>query len=553
MAPTLLLATLVLAFAAAPVPAQQGATQSATPAVGSTPVLEERIRSRIERNGSATAVIAVGGERLHASTDLPRFYERGGFQPTWVTSDGPTPLADSLIEAIAGAEREGLRPEDYHLSRVRSLLATGNAPYTLVDVDLLLTDAFLTYGSHLVSGRVDPVAMHPEWTARGREADLVQVLEGAVASGAVGQALESLLPEQPEYSMLRSTLAHYREIAGSGGFPEIPGRPLRPGERDPAVPRVREWTRLTGDLAAGAAVPTDPELLDPALEAAVKRLQERHGMVRSGVVNLQTSAVMNVPVEQRIRQIEIAMERWRWLPRDLGHRHIRVNIAGLYVHVLEGDSVAFASRVMVGQRYRMTPVFSDRLTYLVLNPSWTIPSGILEQDKLPLIRRDRTYLKANRIRVLDTAGREVDPAAIDWSTVTGRTSYRFRMDPGPENPLGNVKFMFPNVHSIYLHDTPSREFDRGSRDFSSGCIRVENPMDLAEYLLRDDPQWTRARIDAAVGAGGEQTIPLRSPLPVHLLYWTAWADIDGAVHFSEDIYDRDDALDRALREPPPSH
>lgn len=552
MAPTTLLTALALALSAVPVPAQQRVAQSAPPAVGSTPILEERIRSRIERNGSAAAIIAVEGERLHASAELPRFYERRGFQPTWVTSEGPTALADSLIAAIAGAEREGLRPADYHLPRIRSLLATGTAPYTLVDLDLLLTDAFLTYGSHLVSGRVDPVAMHPEWTARGREADLVQVLDGAVASGAVGQALGSLLPEQPEYYTLRSTLARYREIAGNGGLPEIPGRPLRPGERDPAVPTLREWTRLTGDLAAGAAVPADPELMDPALAAAVKRLQERHGMVPSGVVNLQTSAVMNVPVEQRIREIELNMERWRWLPRDLGHRHIRVNIAGLYVHVLEGDSIAFTSRVMVGQRYRMTPVFSDRMTYLVLNPTWTIPPGILEEDKLPLIRRDRNYLRANRIRVLDTAGREVDPSSIDWSTVTGRTSYRFRMDPGPENPLGNVKFMFPNVHSIYLHDTPSREFDRGRRDFSSGCIRVEHPMDLAEYLLRDDPRWTRARIDAAVRAGGEQTIPLRSPLPVHLLYWTAWADLDGGVHFGEDIYDRDDALDRALREPPPS-
>lgn len=537
----LLPAVLALAIAADAASAQQ-----------SSSILEERIRSRIEQNGTSAAIIAVGGDRLHAAAELPTFYERRGFQPAWVTIDGPTPLADSVMAAIGGAERDGLRPDDYHLARVRALLATGSAPYTLVDVDLLLTDAFLTYGSHLVSGRVDPVTVHPEWTARSRDADLVQVLEGALSSGEITRSLESLLPEHPEYVAMRAMLARYRSVAARGGLPEIPGRPLRPGERDPAVPALREWARLMGDLPANTRMPSDPELLDPALESAVRLLQGRLGIEPTGVVNLHTSALMNVPVERRIRDIEINMERWRWLPRELGHRHIRVNIAGLYVQVLEGDSIAFESRIMVGQQYRMTPVFSDRMTYLVLNPTWTIPSGILEEDKLPLIRRDPNYLADNRIRVLDSAGREVSPTSIDWSTVTGRTSYRFRMDHWAENPLGNVKFMFPNAHAIYLHDTPNREFERGRRDFSSGCVRVENPMELAEYLLQDDPRWTRERIDAAVGTGREQTIPVRSPLPVHLMYWTVWAGIDGAVHFGEDIYDRDDALDRALRSAPPA-
>lgn len=553
------LAPVILMVALTPLGAW---SQAAPPAGGSGVELDERIRSRIERNGTTAPVIVVADERIHASSVLPRFYEARGFRAAWTGGAGPLPVADSLVRVVAGAEREGLRPEDYHLPRIEALLEEvreawrgggSPSPDRLADLDLLLTDAFLLYGSHLLSGRVDPVTMHPEWNARGRAADLVETLDSALSTSAVATVLETLLPEHPEYFLLRSALERYRGIVRGGGLPEVPGRQLRAGSTDAAVPVVRRWTRLTGDLAVDAPAPADSMYFDAALEEAVRRMQRRHALAPTGVVTLETSGLMNVPLERRVRELELSLERWRWLPRDLGERHVRVNIAGLDVRVLEGDSVAFESRTMVGQRYRKTPVFSDRITYLVLNPTWTIPPGILEADKLPLIRRDAGYLRANRIRVLDPAGREVDPSGIDWSRVSGNTAYRLRMDPGPENPLGQVKFMFPNAYSIYLHDTPSRElFDRSRRDFSSGCIRVERPMELAEYLLRDDPRWTRERMDAALRGSGEQTVPLSRPVPVHILYWTAWAERDGAVHFREDIYDRDDALAEALREPPPA-
>lgn len=566
LVPTAAVATSAAAATVSASPQESTPVREATLASAVAVDPAELIRARIEYEGGRTPVIAVRGERLHAAEALPRFYERRAFQPAWTGSGGGLPLADSLVRALARAEREGLRSDDYHLPRVRALLAdlrsarrSGSTlpAAQLADLDLLLTDAFLLYGSHLVSGRVDPVAMHPEWTAQGREADLLAVLETALATSRVAAGLESLLPEHPEYFRLRATLERYRRIADDGGLPEIPGRPLHPGETHAAVAVVREWARLTGDLSPGAVEAGDresgdPERFDPELEAAVRRLQERHALVPTGVVTLETSALMNVPIEQRIRDLELNLERWRWLPRELGERHVRVNIAGLDVRVVEGDSVTFASRVMVGAQLRETPVFSDRMTYLVLNPSWTIPPGILEQDKLPLIRRNPGYLRANRIRVLDASGNQVEPGSVDWSKVTGRTSYRFRMDPGPENPLGQVKFMFPNAHFIYLHDTPTRElFDRARRDFSSGCIRVERPLELAAHLLRDDSRWTRERIEAALRSPGEQTVSLKRAVPVHLLYWTAWAEPDGAVHFREDIYDRDSALDEALRTPPP--
>lgn len=556
----------LLAVLAALAAAQAAAAQaSPVPEAG----LDELIRLRIERNGGAAPILAVVGERLHARSELPRFYEDRGFQPAWVDAAGPGDRVDALVRALSRSAREGLNPDDYHLERVRALLASargddgsgaGLAQGQLADLDLLLTDAFLLYGSHLVGGRVDPVAVHPEWSAARREADLVALLGAALEDGEIEAALESLLPRHPEYQRLRATLDRYRRIAAAGGWPEIPARTLRSGREDEAVPRLRTRLRLSGDLPSpagdaddGAAGDAGDLRFGPDLEAAVRRFQQRHGLEPDGIVSLETSAILNVPLEERIRQLELSLERWRWLPRELGERHIRVNIAGFDLEVYEGDTVAFSSRVMVGQRFRKTPVFSDRMTYLVLNPTWTIPPGILEQDKLPLIRRDPDYLRQNRIRVFAPTGAEVPASSVDWSAVTGRTGYRLRMDPGPENPLGQVKFMFPNAYSVYLHDTPSRElFDRARRDFSSGCIRVERPLELAAYLLGTDPRWTRERIDAALRNPAEQTVPLPRAVPVHLLYWTAWAEPDGTVQFREDVYGRDAALDAAMRQPPPA-
>jgi murein L,D-transpeptidase YcbB/YkuD len=531
--------------------------------------LDEAIRLRIERNGEAAPILAVVGERLHARSELPRFYEGRGFQPAWVGPAGPGDVVESLVRALSRSALDGLNPHDYHHDRIRALIASargedgsdeGLTASQLADLDLLLTDAFLLYAAHLVGGRVDPVAIHPEWSAVRREADLVAALDSALADGDIEAALESLLPRHAEYRRLRATLERYRRIAASGGWPEIPARTLRSGREDDAVPLLRTRLRLSGDLAVpgeddadGAAAGADDRRFGPDLEAAVRRFQARHGLEQDGIVSLETSAVMNTPVEDRIRQLELSLERWRWLPRELGERHIRVNIAGFDLDVFEGDTVVFSTRVMVGQRFRRTPVFSDRMTYLVLNPTWTIPPGILEQDKLPLIRRDVDYLRQNRIRVFAPSGQEVPASSVDWSAMTGNTGYRLRMEPGPENPLGQVKFMFPNQYSVYLHDTPSRElFDRNRRDFSSGCIRVERPLELATYLLGSDPRWSRERIDAALRNPAEQTVPLPRAVPVHLLYWTAWAETDGTVHFREDVYGRDAALDAAMREPPPA-
>jgi L,D-transpeptidase YcbB len=532
-------------------------------AQGSTPTddITDRIRTSVDVPQREGAFFFVGDERLHAAAELPRFYRGRGFEPAWVSELGPRAVADSLLWALEGAVLEGLDPDHYHVGRIREAYAdvirtqsSGRAPGAtlLSELDLLLTDAFLVYASHLAVGRVDPTTIHPEWTVSRGAVDLVARLDMALATGRVGGVLEELLPIHPAYDRLRRALAEHRRIAANGGWPMLPGRTLTIGTRDPAVALLRARLMASGDLAA----PTrrvDEELFDGEVEKAVQRFQARHALAETGEVRLETSAVMNIPVEDRIRMLERNLERWRWLPQDLGERHIVVNIAGLEMHVMEGDSSIFQSRVLVGQRYRKTPVFSDRMTYLVLNPTWTIPPGILEEDKLPLIRADQSYLARNNIQVLAANGRVVDPTTIDFDRLTGRTGYRFRMDPGPENPLGKVKFMFPNPHHIYLHDTPDHDdFDRTGGAVSSGCIRVERSLELAEYLLSDSPGWDRARMETAIQTPGERTVSLRRPLPIHILYWTAWVTPEGEVHFRPDIYDRDSTLDEALRQPPPS-
>jgi murein L,D-transpeptidase YcbB/YkuD len=270
--------------------------------------------------------------------------------------------------------------------------------------------------------------------------------------------------------------------------------------------------------------------------AGVRRFQERHGLAADGAVGPATLAALNVPVEARIEQIRVNLERTRWIMGDVAEDFIVVNIAGFRLYLVRGGEPVWTTRVQVGQPYRRTPVFVATLTYLVLNPTWTVPPTILRRDILPAVRDDVGYLAARGIDVVDDSGMIVDAATVDWSSPS--FPYLLVQRPGPDNALGRVKFMFPNEHFVYLHDTPRRDlFDRESRAFSSGCIRVEHPLDLAGQLLGEG--WSQERIDAVLAAGRMQTVFLDDPIPVLLLYWTAEVDAAGRVVFHPDVYARD--------------
>jgi len=532
---------------------------------GTEDQLREFLRNRIETAGFP-AHISVGTERIHAQKALPRFYQKRGYLPAWIGGEGPQHHMDVLVKCIKAADREGLNPEDYHLKRIlanREDIRKNQKknrilnPGRWVDLDLLLTDAFLMYGSHLLSGRINPESVDPEWVANRRGAELDRVLENALNSNGIEEALQGVLPAQSGYGLLKHALARYRGIVHRGGWATVSEGPvLKRGDRGKRVAELR--TRLSEERwsAAPEAKYPDDDRFDEALESMVRDFQCCHGLNPDGVVGQDTLSALNVSAETRVRQVEINMERWRWLPEDLGNPHLIVNMADFVLCVTQDQRQVMEMRVIVGKGYRRTPVFSGKITYLVFSPYWQVPPGIAVKDKLPLIKKDPAYLLKQHMRVFqgwNAEAREIDPASVDWARVNEKNfPYRLRQDPGPDNALGKVKFMFPNRFNVYLHDTSSPElFEKTSRTFSSGCIRIQKPIELAEYLLKDDPRWNRQAIQDEIAKNTEKTVILKMPVDIHLLYWTVFVDNEGILNFRKDIYGRDARLMKALDVNPP--
>ncbi len=534
------------------------------PADSSAALIAEKIRTRIEAACGGTDV-RICRVPVYASEWLPGFYVRRLYRPAWSDKRRVSRPAIDLVNAIRRADRDGLRPGDYHLAAIESLLAEVRAdirnggvivPGRWVELDLLLTDAFLVYGSHLLDGRVNPETLETDWVANRRGGDISAILERALAAGDVAGALSALEPPERGFQRLRQALAFLRSVAARGGWPTIPDGPnLKRGDQGPPVAALRARLRLGGDLAASAG--GDPGPFDEALEQAVERFQARFGLTADGVVDAATRGELNVSAQRRVEQVEVNLERWRWLPQDLGRRHIIVNIPAFDLEVVEDETVVLDMRVVVGRPYHHTPVFSDSMRYLVLNPCWEVPHEIAVKEVLPLVQRDPSYLAQQQMQVYEGWGpdaRAIDPATVDWSALTpARFPYRLSQDPGPVNALGRIKFMFPNKFNVYLHDTPARPlFAETQRDFSHGCIRIQKPLDLALYLLRQDPKWSRETLLRALDEARDRSVPLPEPMPIHVLYWTAWADADGTIEFRPDIYGQDPPLLTALRSPAPA-
>jgi len=347
-------------------------------------------------------------------------------------------------------------------------------------------------------------------------------------------------------------LLKYQNIKKSGSWHTVPaGSKIRKGDAGKRIAALRLRLMASNDLEDPNN--GNPEYFDDALEDGVKRFQARHGLKVDGIVGFNTLSALNVSLEDRIQQIKLNMERWRWLPQDLGARYILVNTADFRLKVIENEQTLKTIRAIVGKKDRPTPMLSRKMIYLELNPYWNIPHKIALNDILPCIKKDPDYLMDKGIRIFEnwTAdAKELNPGSIDWDRI-GKDNfiYKLRQDPKSSNALGRVKFMFPNEFSIYLHDTPSRElFDRTKRAFSSGCVRVEKPMELAAYLLSDNPKWDLQELIAAVDSKKTRAISLPSPINIHILYWTAWVDNDGITQFRENIYGRDRQLNLALNE-----
>jgi len=531
-------------------------------AESSAAAIREELRQRLEA-ASLPEALTIRRIPLSSADLIPPYYQQRLYQAAWIDETGrPGTSAVELLAAIEAVAGEGLVPEQYHLKALRalaSILAVKPSPTLAADLDLLLSDAFLLLGSHLLNGRVNPQTGKPVEGVAGSQKELLGALNKLVTGAAeVQTVLEELLPRQAGYRDLRTALGTYRLLADQSGWPALPGgQNLRRGDSGGRVAALRLRLRYTGELDEAA---TQGDKFDDALLAAVLAFQQRHGLDPDGVVGPKTLAALNVPAAERVRQIELNLERWRWMPEDLGRRHLIVNNAAFQLVLLEDDEEILTMRVVVGTPYRRTPDFSGLITYLVLNPYWEIPPSITVQDIMPEIQHDPAYLEQLGIKVIQGWGAEariVDPASINWQRLRPAAEsfpYRLRQDPGPVNALGRIKFMFPNVHNVYLHDTPARAlFSRVTRTFSSGCIRLEKPLELAALLLPGTPLETVEGLEEALREGSTQTIHLLEPIPVHLVYRTAWTEPNGSVQFRNDIYGRDSLLASALAGPPASN
>ena len=523
----------------------------------------QRLRTRIASERTKDRLICQG-ELICGIWDLPLFYKRRDFEPAWAGLDLKFSLADVLIDTIRAADQEGLHPGDYHLERLEALLKSIRMKQAqnmltdsdvLLDFDILLTDAFLLLGSHFRAGRVNPETIHAKWSAYNPKIDMAAILQSALDSGRIRQTLKGLLPPHAGYDGLRRALAKLTAQQIQVGWVYIPPGPaLHKWDQGLRVAMLRKRLEQSDDNKNYRF--READFFDDDLAEAVRNFQKRNGLKADGVVGNRTLAALNVPIDKRIRQVKLNLERWRWVPHDLGWRYVMVNIADFKLTVVSAKKPIMEMRVVVGRNYRRTPVFSAPMKYMVLNPYWNIPVKIAVRDILPKVQQNIKYLSARKIRVFanwqDNAP-EVEPKNVDWFGL-GAHNFRFKMrqDPNRLNALGRVKFMFPNKYAIYLHDTPVKSlFKKASRGFSSGCIRLEKPIDLAAYLLQGDDRWSHEKLLQAISAGERRAVHIPQAVMVHLLYWTAWQDQDGRIHYRDDIYKRDKPLTRALQERQP--
>ena len=463
---------------------------------------------------------------------------------------------DQLLNSIRNARHHGLQPEDYHLSTlyhlIDKIIASGEEGFAdIAAFDLLLTDSFLLLSSHLALGKTGSGTKDPERNAAVGEPAENQIifLENALARNRIFEDLEKLAPAHHEYIKLREALQHYREIEENGGWTRIMTgeSKLEAGMRHPDIKLLRD--RLSVYLQPTDITVEDVTLFDDDLHEQVLLFQERNGLAADGVAGPLTIEAMNVSVYDRISAIRVNLERWRKLD-DLGDHYIMVNIPEYVLRLVKDGRQVFTSPVIVGRPERKTPVISSRLTRLEFNPYWFVPPRMLWQDIVPAARKNENYFQDRNIEILDENWQRVDPGSADWdSGFNNGSRYIVRQNPGPTNEMGRIKFLFPNLNFITIHDTPYNHlFQRNERALSSGCIRIGMPVQLAGHILYGQDEWTVEHILQTLDENSFKKVELAESLPVHILYFTAWAGGDGLMHFRKDIYNYDPPIQQALEQ-----
>lgn len=519
---------------------------TAQPAVPETPFAQAMSR-QLSRS------LPLGGEDL---AGLRADYSTHRFAPLWLSDDDLHAPANALIKALEEADSHGLPTQRYQPEELRARVAA-LVPAALevaadqaAALDLELSLRFLAYARDVGTGMIDPRVVPNVYVERAPRpaAELLGLIRNNEdTAGVLGQ----LPPRTIDYMLLREALRIYRKRIHEGGWgTPIPGNTkLEPGTRDGRVALLRARLALIGDYLP-KQTPRDPSFYDPELVEATIRFQERHGLEADGVTGPATIAAMNVAPALRVHQILVNLERARWINRPLGHRHILVNLAGYEMQVFENDNPIFGSRVVVGKAPdHQTPEFFDQMTHIVVNPYWHVPPSIAGKELLPLIKNNPGYLDKNNMILVTNSGQRVDPYTVNFHKYTERNfPFMIKQLPGEDNSLGQVKFIFPNHHNIYLHDTPAKKlFDRAARAFSHGCVRVARPKDLAHVLLGFQSRDPEAVFARALSIKREQHLRLSEALPVYLTYRTAWVDAMGRIQFRDDVYGRDAHVLAGLR------
>lgn len=482
-------------------------------------------------------------------TDLRAVYTQRADEPLWVNHRRPTEHAAEALKALNTARQHGFDPKDYGAD---DLLALSQAVESIdqksperlqrvAEFDVRMTAALLAFGRDVAIGRTTPRIPDGSWKARRTAPDYAGTFAQAVDDPI--KWIESMRPPHPEYARLQKALDDLHGQKEKGGWVAVPAGVLKPGSSGDAVIALRQRLAAAGHLPALNAGTPPSRGFDAEVEAAVKSFQELHGLKATGVVDAATTRALNVPLDERMRQVAINLQRWRWMPDDLGEEHFLVNIPHFHLFARKNGTTVKDIRVVVGTPDNKTPIFSDEMETVVLSPYWNIPDTIAEDETAPAVARDPGYLAKQNIEIIRVSGgrREtIEAGDVDWDDPDALADLSFRQRPGASNALGHVKFLFPNSYNVYLHDTPADNlFARPGRAFSHGCIRVEEPEELAKYVLRDLPEWDEPTLFAAMKSGEEKHVRLKNKVPVHIVYFTSWVDEKGGLHFQPDVYGYD--------------
>jgi murein L,D-transpeptidase YcbB/YkuD len=484
------------------------------------------------------------GSQLMNNEKLKDFYNNRSNRAVW--SDGR--LRRDFYKELKKSNEEGLTFQDYHGSELEGFMDNPDnlSAEEKATMEVLLTDAFFEYGSHLYYGKLDPENMYEIWGVERKQKDLHKILQDAAEKGNIADAIADLKPKHQVYSDLKESLKEYEELKKEeSSLKKIPeGELIKPGEKDERIAaiaaRLKKLNYLDEDYTS------KENRYDEKLQDAVNNFQHRKGLQTDAILGNSTIRELNMSPEDRYFQILANLERWRWYPRDLGEHYILINIPAYELTVVKDGNTVREHKVIAGTKERPTPIFSDSLQYIVLNPEWNIPSTIKNEDVIPAASKNPDYLSSRNMTVLSPEGEVIDLSSINWSSDEVKT-YRFVQESGPSNPLGQVKIIYPNDYAIYLHDTPSKNlFEQNERAESSGCVRVQNVLDLANYLLKDQEDWDMERINEVIASGETTQVPVTSPIRVHHFYWTAWRD-NGNTVFTEDVYEMDNEIYTALQ------